>query len=221
MKTDKVICVKIAQRVIRKGKYRFFPFDRVYLTDKQLLPRFNSLFRYYLYMDLDAEMLEALNGLAVKQTRQLNLQRDNEARKGSPGTAQDNFNGLVPSHEGWIVVVPTHVQLRRKKNEHGKWVPDKATLGYHLSRVLTWTNHKEIQLPRVALHTPQRDIPLLCAVCSKTAEMHAGTCTPGTGTCKRMAEIRVVPESEFSDTQLQATTETGESEWPLDTAEQP
>jgi len=209
---DKVICVKIAQRMLRHPKqrltYDYFPYDRVYLAREKLAPVFRKTFRYYLSMPLNKELLDALNGLQVNTIKESPILRDDLRRKGAPGKYHDNFKSLVRNHRGWIMIVPTHVKSIYQDPKNFK-NPYASRVGYLLSNAIQKGHNDKAVLPRVTFYTPDRTIPVLCAVCKSLPLYHAAKCTPGTSSCKQNIESELSLDSEFYQMSRRSVEEAG------------
>lgn len=218
--TPQVICIKIAQaRLPREAKrsgthsYQYFPFDRVYVTPMEFFPALPRLFRYFFYMPLDVESFNALNDLTVESVRTLTVERDDE--KSKPQALEDKqktgvLRRLIKSPASWTLVIPTHIKGRFKKDKM-KAILEASQVMYMFSKVLkgSYGRNANTMMPRIALHTPQRDIPVACAVCDHLPSFHAGDCNPGRGDCAKHAQIVLPPDDHFRQVVWQASTETG------------
>lgn len=208
MQTDKVYCVRIAQRVINTPEFKYFPYDRIYLARKQVLPRFSEMFRYYLHMEFTPMLFDALQKLPVNKMRELRVQRDDRLKEGV-NAPHEALKKIVKDPRGWVMVVPTHVKTAGRK-VNGVWKHDKSQLMYIVSRILQFkTDNTQALMPVVHLHTPQRDIPMLCAVCQKLPDMHAGNCKPGSGDCREIASVLLQLDSSTANTDEKAAEATG------------
>lgn len=218
--TPQVICIKIAQsRLPVSGSgtdahtYQYFPFDRVYVTPMEFFPALPRLFRYFFYMPLDAETFNALNAISVESIRTLPVARDDE--KSKPQVLEDKrkfgvLRRLIKSPASWTLVVPTHIKGRFKK-EKMKAILEASQVMYTFSRVLkgSGSRNRSTIMPRIALHTPHRDIPVACAVCDHLPSFHAGDCNPGRADCAQHAHVELPPDDHFRQIVWQATAETG------------
>ncbi len=211
--SDSIMCVRIAQRALRpagESTYSRFPFDRVYLGKKHLAPQLKKLFRYYLMMELDAPLLDALNQLRVTSTKVTQVYRDNLQRKAVvPVAPHQAFIERIQDHSEWLLVVPTHVRtVYRKPNEFKE--PEKSELAYVLSRAVTVYHNSKVRLPQITLVTPTRTIPILCGVCRHSLDLHAGKCLPGQGSCKTKVRVRLPLDTHNSGTSQQSADESGD-----------
>ena len=211
--SDSIMCVRIAQRVLPsmgESRYTIFPFDRVYLGKKHLAPQFKKLFRYYLQLDLDDALLDALNQLWVATTHTTPIQRDNDLQqKRPPKTCRNAFIGAIENPTEWLLVVPSHVRTIYKKPEEYKEA-QKSELSYILSRAVTAQHNSKTRLPPVTLVTPTRTIPILCAVCRYSLDLHQGNCLPGQASCKRKTRVVLRLDSHNGNTEEQSANEAGD-----------
>jgi hypothetical protein len=211
---NKIFCVRIAQRVIIPAKpegYNHFPFDRVYLGKMHLAPEFKKLFRYYLSMPLDENLLDGLNKLAFSHKLETPVRRDDSKTEGN---ALNHQRGMFTKHittpHHWLMVVPTHVITKYKKvDDKEKPVPDTSELGYILSKAIRRGYNSQVKMPQITLHTPSRKIPIMCAVCRNILEMHAGDCLPGRPTCKESASISLKLDTHNTEVANRSIEESG------------
>ncbi len=210
---NKIICVRIAQRVLRTNTtadYTKFPFDRVYLSKVHLKPYFKQLFRYYLSMPLDAPLLDALNQLAITTKKETTVRRDDKRAEGVPQNSNNQgFRDLIQSPDDWVMVVPTHVKTRYQ-NAKRYTNPIGSELGYILSRALVPPYNAGVRLPQITLHTPHRTIPIICGVCKNNLDLHEGKCIPGRPSCKSKVRVNLRLDSYNSDTAAQSVEESGD-----------
>lgn len=211
-RNEKIICVKISQRILHHSKYTptydYFPYDRVYLAREKLAPAFRKTFRYYLSMALDKELLKALNALSVDTIRESTIERDDYRRQGSEGKPEDNFKTLIRNPKGWILIVPTHVKSKYKDKKKFK-NPYASEVAYLMSRVIQRGHNDNVRMPQISFYTPDRVIPLLCAVCKNLPGFHTNECTPGRHTCKLNIESELPLDSEFYRNCQRSLEETG------------
>jgi hypothetical protein len=192
-----IICVKIAQRALPgAGGYQYFPYDRVYLMPQELRPTAIRMFRYFFELELDAGLLAALNHLSIAHERKITVERNDVQLQGKD-------SGKIPNighPEAWRLIVPTHIKGRRRE-EKSEAAAEEAVLMYQFSKVLrrSATSNSAASLPRISLHTPYRDIPLFCAVCTKILDFHDNKCTPGKGTCAKNAEAILPADTYFHE----------------------
>lgn len=221
-KRQNVICVKIAQRQLQyygektpTNPYHVFPFDRVYLVKTHLMPSFSRTFRYYFSMPLDKRLLLALNRMDVETVRTSNVQRDDVASEGRTGKIKHNFKKLIPSPKKWSLVVPTHVKSVKylkngvKNGENGLEHTVSVVQYFFSNAIYRGQQNSHVRMPRITFHTPERTIPVACAICKNTAAYHANECTPGTWDCKQNHLIRVPEDKHFKHTQEKSAEETG------------
>lgn len=184
---DKIICIKIAQKVIRypkhekqKNPYEYFPFDRVYLVEKQNTDLVKRLFRYYFLIPLDRELFHALTTIQVQETSTSTIARRNKKETETISLVDNIANFL-----DWNIVIPTTYTLKHKAAD-GALV---MKLQYILTRATRRaTRSSKIKMPPIMLHTPVRE-SLLCSSCSELPSFYAGDCTPGQRSCYVNADI--------------------------------
>ncbi len=211
--SEHILCVRIAQRAIAHAgtsKYHRFPFDRVYLGKKELAYRFKKLFRYYMVMELDQPLLDALGQLAVKRVKETPIVRDNAVLTGVPATKGHNhFLDHITDISDWLMVVPTHVRTVYKKPEVYK-EPAKSELAYILTRAIKYDQNRKVRLPQITLVTPTRTIPILCGVCQHSLDLHAGKCLPGQAACAYKVQVRLAYDDHNSLTHQQSVEASGD-----------
>ena len=209
---DRIMCVKIAQRVLPhtgESKYERFPFDRVYLGKKHLAPQFRQMFRYYMWMTLDQPLLDALNVLRVASSRETLVKRDDfKSKPVVQEESKDVFLQYIKNVKDWLLVVPTHVKTVFRDPEKFK-DPEKSELKYILSNAITKGYNHRVRLPTITLVTPHRTIPILCGVCKNVLDMHAGKCLPGQHLCKAKVDVRLLHDNHNSVTTAQSVEEAG------------
>lgn len=212
-----VICFKIAQSRLPKPKneahsFQYFPFDRVYITPMEFFPALPRLFRYFFYMPLDEEMFNGLNALSVTSMRTIPVMRDDEKFKPQVFDEKQKtgvLRRLIKSPASWTLVVPTHIKGRFRKDKM-KSILEASQVVYTFSKILKPSSRNpDAKMPRIALHTPHRDIPVSCAVCDHLPSFHAGDCTPGRGNCVHHANIELPPDDHFRQIVWQSAKETG------------
>jgi len=212
--SDQIICVKIAQRIldasVERREYSKFPFDRVYLGKKTLKPQFRKLFRYYMCLTPDRPLLRALGRLQVKKIQATHILRNDTARYGIKAVPQRNyFLDHIKEMDDWVMVIPTHVRTVYRKPEVFK-EPHKSELMYIMSKAIDFNHNGGVQLPPITLVTPTRTIPILCGVCRRLLEMHAGNCMPGQPQCSYHAAINLAYDDHNSRTPQQSVDASGD-----------
>jgi hypothetical protein len=167
---EQIICVKIAQKIIahkyesisakNPTTYSIFPYDRVYLAKKDQKDIFKRLFRYYLSMPLDVNLLNALNRLRIGYTTESPIRKDKY--KSQKRRVSIPLGTSIEDAENWIMVVPTHIYTKRSSNS-GQLV---SQLDYCVTKAIDGGHNENVQMPRATLHTPEKEIPFICAVCT-------------------------------------------------------
>lgn len=199
-----IICVKISQKMLRNKKkgdhpYSWFPFERVYLTPVEMYPIVSKMFRYYFHMELDHDLFRALNDLEVDTTREIFVDRDDEA------TAPKELGGqrgvLLPllgdNPKGWTLIVPTHIAGKYRK-EKEKSILEASRVMYVFSKTVRGSYaNRNVNMPRIALHTPFKEIPVLCTVCERLPDFHNDECSPGRNTCGPKTRIELKADDHF------------------------
>jgi len=221
-KRQHIICVKVAQRVLTYyGKnaitnpYHVFPYDRVYLVKNYLLPKFTRSFRYYFSMPLDKRLLAALNRMDVATIRSVKRYRDDVALEGHTGKPEDNFKKLVPTPKNWTLVAPTHVKsvkyLKNGTSETEEGLQHTvSTVQYFFTQAINpHQQNSHVRMPRITFHTPERTIPVACAICKNTPSFYANECTPGTYKCQQNHTIRLAEDRYFKRTNNESREELG------------
>lgn len=180
--------VKIAQRSIRRegSTVDYFPYDNVYIVHRNDEPRIKRMFRYYLVMDYTEIIAKMLNSLRIEKERTVKTCRDDTALEGYTFNKTNRFSITRP--EDWLLVVPTHVRSKIRK---GHKIPDVSEVGYIMSSVICINHNLGINLPAIAIQTPDTKIPLLCSICANLPSYYDGKCLPGTHDCRRNAKTRL------------------------------
>jgi hypothetical protein len=221
-KKQSVICVKIAQRQLEyygegagNNRYSVFPYDRIYLVKNHLLQSFSRTFRYYFSMPLDKKLLLALNRMHVSTIRATNVQRDDLAKDGKTGDVKHNFQKLIPSPKKWTLVVPTHVRSVKyikngvKNGEKGAEHSVSVVQYFFTKAIHRGQQNSKVNMPRITFHTPERTVPVACAICKNTPSFYANECTPGTYECQQNHLIRIPEDRHFKHAQEKSVAETG------------
>lgn len=184
-----IYCVKLRQKKLsRTGNFNYFPFDRFYLVPKENRPLADKMFRYFFYMELSDEMVTAIGGFNYESLRLI-------PAVGRPTVARGVEEEMAPLwrdlHAGeYVMIVPTYPQRTRQKAE-----PDSteapAIPAYYMTQALKGKDNVNLLLPQIGIHTPKRDVPLICAVCRNYTGYCENECSPGRGTCKDNIDIPV------------------------------
>lgn len=200
---SEIFCIKVAQQKLytksglAQTPYTIFPFDRVYLARKEQAPLFKKLFRYYLSMPLDYDLYNALTSIKLTHSCTSTLVQDKvqnqrrympppSFRKYSPNPRCDNAVTNIINIEDvadWIMVVPTHTYKRNATHKINYCVT-KAVSKLRAHKLTSQGN-----LPRITLHTPDKEIPFMCATCSNIPAYYAAECSPGTYECRTSNNI--------------------------------
>jgi hypothetical protein len=156
-------------------------------------------------MELDSDLLAALTLLKVTHERTITIARDDKKLEGKD--AGDELTDRVAHPEEWSLIVPTHIKGRRKE-EKRESAKEEAILMYRFSKVLqrSSASNAKVHMPRISLHTPYKEIPLFCAVCTRILDFHDNKCSPGKGTCAKNAEA-ILPADAYFHEVLHATGE--------------
>lgn len=212
--SNHVICVRVAQRaLIPEGKgcdYNRFPFERIYLCKNNLISQLSKLYRYYITLPLDQYLLNALNRLAIHTQKETPIKRNDVKTTGQlSGGAKNIFNSYIKNYQDWTLLIPTHVKTKYKDKEKHK-NPTGSQLGYVISKIIRYGHNAHVKMPRMTLHTPNRIIPLLCAVCKNNLGLHAGDCLPGRPSCASRVEISLKLDQHNVITSNSSILETGD-----------
>jgi len=194
-----ILCVKIAQREIKGGTgYQYFPYDRVYLVPRELRATVFRMFRYFFEMDLDNDLLAALTLLKVTHERTITVDRDDKKLEGK--REGDELTDRVVCPEEWLLIVPTHIKGRKKEDKRES-AKEESVLMYRFSKVLqrSSASNAKARMPRISLHTPYKEIPLFCAVCTRILDFHDNKCSPGKGMCSKNAETILPADAYFHE----------------------
>ena len=148
--------------------------------------RVRRLFRYYLVMDCSDIIQQMLKRLWFENEQAITIDRDDDKFHGSCPNAKDRIKLENPNE--WLLVVPTHATPKTRK---GRKNPDASGIGYVASRVLSDQHNTHVNMPAIAVQTPDSRIPLLCSICTKLPDFYEGKCAPATGTCRSKARTRV------------------------------
>lgn len=180
--------VKIAQRNLNcpDPTLDYFPYDNVYIAHKNDEHLVQRMFRYYLIMDYTDVISTMLNSTWVEQEQTIRIHRDDLAFEGDTLQKISQFN--ISNPEDWFLIVPTHVLSQSRK---GRRVPDISTIGYLMSDVIGRHHNININLPAIAIQTPDTKIPLLCSICANLPQYYEGKCLPGTYDCRMKAKTRL------------------------------
>lgn len=180
--------VKIAQRnlLCSDPTLDYFPFDNVYIVHRKDEHLVHRMFRYYLVMNYSDVIAKMLEHLWVEQEKTIRVHRDDIAFEGQ--TVEDKNQFKISNSDDWLLVVPTHVNPRRRA---GSKIPTFAEIGYLMSSVITSSHNLGINLPSIALQTPDIEIPLLCSICANLPNYYDGKCLPGTLTCRNNAKTKL------------------------------
>lgn len=206
------ICVKIAQHPLPQT-YRpfvFFPFDRLYLSKKQDEHLFEKMFRYYFKMRFSSSLLHVITNLQyAKICKYPRKERPHDFRH---HLFDRELSGRIKEFQDELMIIPTHVQTAYKNYEKKDTIIG-SKIAYFMSRAVGTGLHPDIKLPKITLHTPKKEIPLICAICSKSPSYHANECSPGTKKCC-MEQQLVLPRDKSIDKAVQqALEDTGGETW--------
>jgi hypothetical protein len=184
-----IYCVKLRQRKLPKtSKINYFPFDRFYLVPKKDRNLADKMFRYFFYMDLSDDMITAITGYSYEHLRLI-------PAIGRPTIARGVEQELVPVWDdllagNYVLIVPTYPQRTRDKVEAGA-TEAPAIPAYYMTQALRGADNAQLLLPQIGIHTPKRDVPLVCAVCRNYTGYCENECSPGRGTCKDKIDIPI------------------------------
>ena len=202
---SQILCVKIAQKRITRytrvgateyhnDRYGVFPYDRVYLINAGDLPTMKRMFKYCFTLNLDEELLSALGQMHASDRYTVTVQSLGRAKDTLALHHADRqlFRNLAKDYRLDTVVVPT----KTRKVKHDVIIKDVPNPVVQLDGVwdtiidYTFTSaikhfhtNRYVLMPRITLHTPHREVPVACTVCSHVFDFHANKCTPGTLDC--------------------------------------
>jgi hypothetical protein len=185
-----IYCVKLRQRKLpRTNKLSYFPYDRFYLVPKKDRALADKMFRYFFYMDLSEDMIEAITGYNYEHLRLI-------PAVGRPTIARAVEQELAPVWDtliagSYVLIVPTYPQRTRKKSTDPESQEQPAIPAYYMSAAIRASDNANLLLPQVGVHTPKRDVPLVCAVCRNYAGYCENECSPGRGSCIEKIEIPI------------------------------
>lgn len=184
-----IYCVKLRQKKLpRTNKMSYFPYDRFYLVPKKDRNLADKMFRYFFYMDLSEDMIEAITGYHYEHLRLI-------PATGRPSIARAIEQELAPVWDdliagSYVLIVPTYPERTRQKAAPGA-TEQPAIPAYYMSAAIKESDNASLLLPQIGVHTPKRDVPLICAVCRNYAGYCENECSPGRGTCKTKIEIPI------------------------------
>lgn len=192
-----ILCVKIRQKRITRytrlgateyhnDRYVVFPYDRVYLVNAESLPTMKRMFKYCFTLNLDEELLSALGQMHASDRYTVTVQslgraKDTLALRGSD---RQLFRNMAKDYRLDTVVVPTKTRKIRVVESPGDAPTDAVVIDYTFtSAIRHFRANRYVLMPRITLHTPHREVPVACTVCSHVFDFHANKCTPGTTDC--------------------------------------
>lgn len=184
-----IYCVKLRQKKLpTESKMTYFPFDRFYLVPKENRSLANRMFRYFFYMDLSDDMIKAITGYRYDELRII-------PALGRPTTARGVEMEMAPVWDSlmagdFMLVVPTYPQRTREKAIHGN-TGSPSVPAYYITKALRAADNAQLLLPQVGIHTPDRDVPLICAICRNYTGYCENECSPGRGSCKAKIDIPI------------------------------
>lgn len=198
-----IYSVKICQRLLYTetgelfSPFHYFPYDRLYLVKKKELPLIKRMFRYFFQLDVTQNIVDALDRVVINRVRTLKHQRDDATSEYIPINTSNMFGSfLTPDMPNWMLVVPT--QVKTKKTE-----PLTSYINYVHSSLINRHGYPTPgnYLPPITLHTPQRTIHLLCAICDNILKYQTGDCSPGTPSCRARSNqsIQLEHDTYFSN----------------------
>ena len=181
-----IYCVKLRQKQLSNisSGILYFPYDRFYLIPKKQKDLMYKMFQYFFYLPASSATVTAISGYTYKQLRIIPaIER--------PKTISDKETLIRNTTQIWdnlinnefMIIIPTYPKRINKTSQ-------TAPAYYMTEALLPGSNHK-INLPQVGIHTPTRDIPLICAVCKNYIGYCENECAPGGGTCKKSIEITI------------------------------
>jgi hypothetical protein len=140
------------------------------------------------YSEIIAKML---NSLWIEQEQVIQTYRNDVAFEGRTLNKSSRFNITRP--EDWLLVVPTHVRPKIRK---GHKTPDVSEIGYVMSSIVGFNHNTGINLPSIAIQTPDNRIPLLCSICANLPDYYERKCLPGTRDCRRHIKTRLLLDTD-------------------------
>lgn len=199
-----IYCVKLKQLRLNGNApktFDYFPFDRFYLVPQSSRKLALSLFRYSLILKVDDVVKQSLDLIRFESRRDIGIKRNNTelSYKNNRGEPVPEIADLKEGE--WLLVVPTYLARDKEIDpESKKRVTKKARLAYTLSAAVSSIHNMRVPMPTVMLHTPQENIPVLCAICKNVANYHANQCTPGQSVCRRNISLSRLPvDEEFQE----------------------
>lgn len=188
-----IYCIKIRQRKLPKTlKIDYFPYDRLYLIPKEDRKMADRMFQYFFYMDLSDDILKALIAYHYAHLRLI-------PALGRPTTVRGVTSELTPiwrqlTADNFVLIVPTYPQCTRSKTR-SKTKPgaedSPVVPAYYMSQALRANYNQDRIFPQIGIHTPNRDVPLLCAICKNYLGYSENECSPGRKSCNDKIEIPI------------------------------
>lgn len=184
-----IYCVKLRQKKLPTAtKLNYFPFDRFYLIPKENRELANKMFRYFFYMDVSDEIIAAISHYQYTSLRTIPAIGRPTIARGVEAELAPIWDELISGD--YFLVVPTYPQRTRVKgNPNAEESP--ATPAYYMTQALRASDNSHVLLPQIGVHTPKRDVPLICAVCKNYSGYCENECSPGRGTCKSNIDIPI------------------------------
>jgi hypothetical protein len=184
-----IYCVKLRQKKLPKSsKINYFPFDRFYLVPKENRHLADKMFRYFFYMDLSDDMIKAITGYNYEHLRLIPAIGRPSIVRGVETELAPVWDDLIAGN--FVLIVPTYPQRTRDKVEAGA-EDAPAIPAYYMTQALRGADNAQLLLPQIGIHTPKRDVPLVCAVCRNYTGYCENECSPGRGTCKDKIDIPI------------------------------
>jgi hypothetical protein len=192
-----IYCVKIRQKKIsltrtdkRVVGIKFFPFDRFYLISQDDTDTIQKIFQYFFYLKLTDELVAIISRYNFEEIRLIPaVDRPTIIPGVESELSEKVWNTLLTIPH--TIIVPTYpLYIRKKVNENDK---NNAIPAYYMTKaIMSALDNTELLLPQIGLHTPQRDVQLICAICQNYPGYCVAECSPGRGTCRQHIRIPIV-----------------------------
>lgn len=184
--------------------FDYWPYDRTYLIHNDDFHIAPHMYRYYFHMPLTPRLLEVINHIEIEAYREITVDRNDEKLKYAKGNFRGQF-AWIDNPEEWRILVPTHVKGRYKNKK-----AVASFLEYISTKAIQSDSHNQtIELPQIALHTPQREIEFFCAICTNLPQFHDGECRPGTHECKIKIDTSLPFDDHFRKALRKSVEEAG------------
>jgi hypothetical protein len=187
-----IFCVKVKQLQLGpKSSLDYFPFDRVYIVPAEQRDIALKLFRYSIIMDMNTVMYDALVAMRYSYVNKIPINRPAIPNPVATTTLPEDVKQFKEGD--WLIVVPTYLQEVPIAAHRDKPPTIKTRLGYTLTRSITHAHNLQVKLPTMMLHTPKKDVPVICAICTHVPDYYVNTCHPGSSKCRKWIDLTNLP----------------------------